>query len=292
MSRYFENFSISQYNNEYCRTLIQRTALTQDVVKRTALFFPYQAQEGDRSDTLSFLYYNDPSLDWLVFFANDIVDPYYGWHLPLNQFNDYITDKYGSLSSAQLKTHHYQVEWANDDTTLTVSAYNSLPCVYPTNTKKYWTPSLTDIGEIVGYKRKHEDTKVNTNRVMQIEIDPTLYSTSGFINGEIVSQTSGGIVTGYGEITLIESDRILVQHISGTFNTLSNVIGFDSQTQITPSSTSTLIENIPVAEQIYWRAITLYEYEEYLNEQRKVLKMVDKNYSEIAESNLKLLMKA
>lgn len=287
MSNYFDNFGIAQYNGQYCRQITHRSAISQDTIKRTSVFYPYQVTEGERVDTLSFLYYNDSSLDWLVYYANDVVDPYYGWHLNSEQFASYIESKYGSLAYAQLKVHHFQVEYANDDRILTIAAYNGLPSVYPTNTKKYWSPVLTDVGATSHYVRKPDDTIVSTNKIMQIDLP----STTGFVQGELISQESNNVVTGYAEIVIVDASSITVQHVIGTFNTTSDIIGFDSATRSTPTAITTLVDNIPTAELSYWKSVSVYDYEELLNEQRKIVRVVDSNYAELAQQNLKTLMK-
>ena len=287
MSRYFENFGIMQYNDQYCRSLTNRTAISQDAIKAASVFYPYQVREGERTDTLSFMYYDDSGLDWLVYFANDTIDPYYGWHLTAEQFNAYITSKYGSIAYAQLKVHHYQVSYANDDRTLSVSAYNALPSVTPTNVKKYWMPMMTETGVITHYVRKPDTSTLTTNRILRIDLP----STTGYEMGELVSQQTNNVVTGYAEITLIDVGYMLVQNTLGSFTTNSALIGFNSGTQVTPTTITVTAENIPTAEVGYWAAVSVYDYEDYLNEQRKTIRVIDKSYAELAQQNLKMMMK-
>ena len=51
-------------------------------------------------------YYDDPQLVWLIFLANNILDPYYDWPLPQNQFGDFLISKYGTIAAAQAKILH------------------------------------------------------------------------------------------------------------------------------------------------------------------------------------------
>ena len=287
MSRYFENFGIGQYNGEYCRMLTTRTAIAQDVVKLTSAFYPYQLVEGERPDTISNLYYKDPSLEWLVFFANDIIDPYYGWYLTNEQFNSYIVDKYGSLAVAQLKVHHFQVNWVGDDTKLTNAAYQALHSVYPANTKQYWRPLLDEYGATVCYVRKALDNTTTTNVIMSIAVQ----SVEGFGVGELISQEIGGVVTGYGEIEAITDNALIIKHVLGAFVADEPVVGFTNAATTTVASATLIKQNIPSEELIYWRSISCYDYEEYLNEQRKILKLIDSGYAEAAQDNLKTMMK-
>lgn len=76
---------------------------------RKWILYDYSVKDNDRPDMLAYKYYGDSTLDWVIFLTNNIIDPYYDW--PLNQYNleQYITQKYGSISTAQGQVHHY--EW-------------------------------------------------------------------------------------------------------------------------------------------------------------------------------------
>jgi len=286
MARYFENFNTAQYNDEICRNITHRAGITRDVMNRASVFYPYQAKEGERPDTLSHLYYEDSMMEWLIFFANGIIDPYYGWYLSGDQFNQYIVSKYGSLTEAQLKTHHYQVNWVGDDTKLTISAYEGLQCVTPVNLKRYWSPVLNEYGSVVFYQRAALDLIVTTNRIIRLAV-PT---SAGFEVGELVSQLSGDTVIGYAEITTLDAESITLKNVNGTFNAGLPIVGFNTSTQATPITVTVMVENIPTVEQTYWRAVSYYDYEELLNEQRKTVKLIDKRYAEQAQLNLQSVM--
>jgi hypothetical protein len=286
MARYFENFNTAQYNDEICRNITHRAGITRDVMNRTSVFYPYQTKEGERPDTLSHLYYEDSMMEWLVFFANGIIDPYYGWYLSGDQFNQYIISKYGSLAEAQLKTHHYQVNWVGDDTKLTISAYEGLQSVAPINLKRYWAPVLNEYGSVVFYQRAQLDLTVTTNRITQF----TVASSAGFEVGELVSQLSGDTVVGYGEIVALDTGSIVIKNVNGLFGAGVAITGFSSGTQATPITVTVLTENIPTVEQIYWRSVSIYDFEELLNEQRKTVKLIDKRYAEQAQLNLQAVM--
>lgn len=286
MAHYFSNFPLTQYDGQLCRSIISRAALTQEVIKATSVFYPYTNQHNERADTIAHHYYQDSYMDWLLYFANDVVDPYYGWYLNGDQFARYLTDKYGSLYKAQLHVHHYQVDWASDDRQLTIAAYDALPAVTPTNLKQYWQPMMNEYGATVYYTRKHLDTVAATNSIVRI----SLPSTVGYVEGEVVSQFNNGVLSGYAEITLVNDAYILVKHVVGSIGLGYPLVGFDSETSQIPTGVTTIENCIPAAEQTYWRAVTIYEYEEMLNEQRKVLRVIGKQYSEQAANNLRDIM--
>lgn len=285
MPQYFDNFPIAQYSNNYCRTITSRAAITRNVSKNTAAFYPYQIQQDERPDTLAHLYYDDSVLEWLLFFSNDIIDPYYQWYLTQEQFNSYIADKYGSLAAAQQKTKHFEVSWLNDSSRKSIDEYNILPSVYPTNLKQYWTPVVDEYDNVVAYQRKRLDTKVSTNKIIQLNV----VSTAGYTLGEIVYQTSGSAVSASAEIELIGSNYLTVKHVYGAF-AAGPLIGQDGGTSGTLSSAVLIKQNIPSGEEAYWSGISFYDYEMALNEQRKTIRVIDRAYADNARNSLKAVM--
>lgn len=276
-----------QYANSYCRNIITRSAIARNVKDSIGVFYPYQVSEGQRPDVLSHLYYKKSSLEWLVFYANDIIDPYYDWYLTEEQLRDAIADKYGSLSYAQTRTKHYEVNWIGDDTRITISAYNTLSSNTTANVKQYWQPLLNEYGTTTAYQRKPLDMYVNTNKVITLAVQ----NTSSFTANEKVYQQTGSTITAYGTLELANTTHLTLKHVYGSFTTPKVVVGSDTGAQTITTTVTTLHQNIPDAEAIYWTPVSYYDYEVQQNERRKVLRIIDSAYAEMAENNLKQLMK-
>ena len=64
--------------------------------------------EHTRPDVIAELYYDDPRLAWLVLLPNISVDPYYEWPLSQREFDRWMTNKYGSVQTAQATILHYE----------------------------------------------------------------------------------------------------------------------------------------------------------------------------------------
>ena len=75
----------------------------------TLVYYSYAVKDGERPDIIAFKYYKDQTLDWLVLLANEIHDPYFQWYMSTRDFENYVRQKYGSISVAQANVHHY--EW-------------------------------------------------------------------------------------------------------------------------------------------------------------------------------------
>jgi hypothetical protein len=290
MSNYFANFGLQQYgdNNEVSLKLTTRANIAQSVLKQTAAFYPYTIKQGERPDTLSFLYYSKPNLDWLIFFANDVIDPYYDWYLTHDQLNAYIVKKYGSIAVAQTRTRHYETLWAGNSDMITIDAYQSLAANTTVNLKKYWEPTVNEFDKAISYRRKKLTLNTTTNQVINLEVSNT---NGTFVVGEDVYQQDGSTITASASLLTANTTYITAQHVSGSFVTTRSIIGADSAANTTLVDTPVVLkQNIPTEELIYWSPISYYDHEDRLNESRKNLKLISSEYASMAENNLAALM--
>lgn len=88
--------------------LTKRFAVANFLNNARASFDEYYVQDGERPDIIAYQYYGDPTLDWLIMLTNEMHDPYFEWVLSYEQFNEYLRQKYGSVSAAQSTVHHYE----------------------------------------------------------------------------------------------------------------------------------------------------------------------------------------
>lgn len=290
MSNYFEAFGLQQYGeaNEISRKLTTRANIAQSVLKQSTAFYPYTLREGERPDTLSFLYYNKPELEWLVFFANDIIDPYYDWYLTHDQLNAFVVSKYGSIAVAQTRTRHYETLWIGDDSTLSISGYTALAANTTVNLKKYWEPNIDEFDKALSYKRKKLSLTTTTNQVISLNVANT---NGSFTIGEDIYQQDNGIITASASLLTANTSYITAQHVNGAFTTTRSIIGADSLANTTLTDNTVILkQNIPSEELIYWSPVSYYDYENQQNESRKNLKLIHSDYAAIAEDNLASLM--
>ena len=115
MSKYFDLIPTIKYNIngttsiEYTTftNIFIRQKLTQMAREKAFIYYPYVIEDGERPDTLAHEYYGDVKYTWVIFFANDIVDPFFEWPLSVKQMNDFLTKKYDSVATAMETTHSY-----------------------------------------------------------------------------------------------------------------------------------------------------------------------------------------
>lgn len=128
MSNYFSFFPKTPYD-------ISKGGSSKDVVNimlrfitklqlqdRTAVFYNYTIQDGDRPDIIAAKYYGDAKYDWIVMLTNNIFNVDYDWPLSSIDFESFIRSKYGSFAASQQQVHHYE-KIIREDTTNTLGEY-------------------------------------------------------------------------------------------------------------------------------------------------------------------------
>jgi hypothetical protein len=88
--------------------ILRRFKFRSSVQDITGIFYNYDIQSGDRPDTISEKYYDSPSHAWIILYFNNITDPFFGWPLFGNTFEEYVKGKYGSIATAQSTVHEYR----------------------------------------------------------------------------------------------------------------------------------------------------------------------------------------
>lgn len=104
---YFNNFRKIYYDGKLSRNIVMKAQFFRDVLESYSAFYPYTIKDGERPDIIAHNYYGSYEYDWLVFFSNEIVDPYFEWPMTYNQFTAFLKKKYGSIETSQTTVVHY-----------------------------------------------------------------------------------------------------------------------------------------------------------------------------------------
>ena len=115
MANYFRNLPKVRYDiygaepNKYrnVTNIMKRISFKPAVIEDISDYYPYRVQDGERPDILSFQKYGTVAYTYLIMLINDIQDPLFDWPLSSQQFEKYITNKYGSVSTAMGTTKYY-----------------------------------------------------------------------------------------------------------------------------------------------------------------------------------------
>ena len=104
--------------------LLARVSVIPQALQDTSLYYDYNIKESDSPESIAYKYYGNAENFWIVLFSNQMLDPQWDWPLNNNDFDAYITEKYGSLSNATSAVHNYE-----KIVTTTVSGSNIEPKV-------------------------------------------------------------------------------------------------------------------------------------------------------------------
>jgi hypothetical protein len=107
MSRYFINFPKVKYelaNSSFSTTKVVSNITLKTALQKTlpqndpSLYQRYLVKENERAEDIAEFYYGNVNLVWLVYFSNQIIDPYTQWPKSSSDFNKYFVKKYASKS--------------------------------------------------------------------------------------------------------------------------------------------------------------------------------------------------
>lgn len=318
--QYFNKFPLISYANNNVRNILARTKILEAIRKDELALLPYTVEEGERADTIANFYYNSPEYSWAIYLVNNIVDPATEWPKSQYDLENFIEKKYGSLEKARDTIVFYRVNWAGDNSIITPAQFAALP----TENKKYWVPSYGYNRGILNYSRKQIEWTIDTNRIDLLTVTSNTeanvfnyevgervyqYSNTDFLSvkGTIVA-VSNVIVNTAANTTA----SIYVKQVEFGNTNLSNFISSNGNELVgraTNSSsvvlTSQRVDNnsviltkldsansfLSASELIYWEPVNAEDYERELNEQRKEIKVLDRNFIRLLEENLQNLLR-
>jgi len=122
MSKYFRYYPQTQYafaNGSFTieksvKNISLKTSLINNLSQNDPYtFLRYTIRENEKAEDIAEFYYDDPAMSWLVYFANDIVDPYTQWPKTYENFTEYFRKKYASQA---LPTGTDAIVWGQDTT--------------------------------------------------------------------------------------------------------------------------------------------------------------------------------
>lgn len=273
LTRYFEKFPLINYNGYAVVDIITNAKLVERFVNNPYVYYPYELNNEQRADVIADKYYDDPYFSWLIYYGNKVVDPYYDWHLPSDDFNNFVASKYGSVEYAQKKVAFYRTNWYNDDRQISPSLFNN---TINGSEQKYWERKYNeDIGVLLYYFRKPMDVMMNTNKIITLETT----NVGTLVAGDLVDVRRNSVDVGTAEVLTSNTSSVTIKNIYLTAGDIvaGDVVRHDSNTDITSTVFSTLstVINIPDGEMAYWEPVTYYDMEEEKNSEKRSIKLVD-----------------
>jgi hypothetical protein len=113
MSNYFKYFPKTIHTNRTAVDITRRNVVIEDVFGNPYVFLPYTVKNDDRPEDIANLYYGDPNKVWLVYYSNNIIDPYSQWPLSTADFDNMIIKKYEEKSGSE---GYGVIAWTQNET--------------------------------------------------------------------------------------------------------------------------------------------------------------------------------
>lgn len=264
--KYFENLPLISYDGFPARNITSVAAISEATKKQRAVFYDYTLEDFMRPDTLSNLYYDSPDYTYLIYLANDVVDPYYDFNISDSSFEKFIENKYGSAEAARSRIIFWRSNWRSDTREISSAVYELLSA----KKKSYYSPVLDVNLRVHSYKRKQKDLQCSSNKITLLNLSsPVIVEVGQVISGAEVIATSG--------------DTITVKNLT---------------TPITSVEGSTVVSSVDLAVSItaeemeFWEPVDFYTYEYEKNEQKRNLRLIDNEYKTSIERELKRVLKS
>lgn len=279
MGRFLDKFPQVPYdinggsysNYERVTDITFRYSIVKDTLDNTAAYYEYVIKEDETPEILADRVYNDPQAYWIILYANNIYDPQYDWPMNSNTFEKYIIKKYGSITNAKSQIHHYekltarQVENSEiinlDRKIVDYNAATFLTCMIDNTTANI---SSSFVGQNVKQVNATTNNNLFIGELTNIDLP----------NNKLTLTTSSGKLTNYVNLVDTITEDILCRIVTNNQENLEFFINLP----IEPQLTTYTINNKRVSEAISRTAVTNYEYEQQLNESKRNIKVIKKEY--------------
>lgn len=304
MPQYFFKFPKLINRNILSTDLVSRIKIRDKYLDNEDLYYAYEMQDSDTAEILASKYYGSSELHWIILITNNIFDKDFDFPMPYGVFKRYIEDKYKNNFGVQsLKT-------INSGTNYTDGYYTKVPLSIknPEELTKQGKNILANImisdGEIigdveiyrggVGYDANTIFTVSNsylgegtgielsiTNFMSAVEYSQTTIQETFGYQKEIRILDTGSVdyeISTSGNITVVSSPTSV---LSRTIYNISEEEYFQLYEGTDPHPAE-LVRIYGGREVLYdsirVEPITIYQYEEILNQRKRNIRILKKEY--------------
>lgn len=259
MANYFKYFPTIVYDEQRVTDITRRVKINDTLLNDPYLFLPYTINNDDRPEDVAYYYYGDVNKVWLVYLANNIVDPYTQWVLKNDDFEKTIRMKYAIRAIAEFVTN---------------SVITSTNHGFKTTDPVVFTGSISGI--------------TSGTRYYVIRIDNDTFKLASSIAN---SRNGTGITLGaVGNVDQV-FDRYLDEFLTST-NIDTNIIHCQNDSDIETLITYDTYLLDPNIIQSEWTIVRAYDYEVEQNENRRSIWLVNKDYASQVEADLVKVLNA
>lgn len=127
--------------------IFARVNVIPEILTNSLVYYEYQVKDSDTAPIIAFKYYGDTLRHWMVYFANQVVDPYFDLPLSEDDLTNQIIYNFGSEANAQATliniTQYVNVTTVFQGTSNTISYVSTLQDPYAYNFRTRQLEAIT-----------------------------------------------------------------------------------------------------------------------------------------------------
>lgn len=259
MSNYFKLFPTTTYDNRLVTDITRRPRIVEQLATDPYAILPYVVKEGERPEDVAYYYYGDQNKVWMVYLANNIVDPYIQW--PLDDQNLYYT----LLKKYQISG----LTFTNDNVNIT-----SDTITLTSHTLKTTDPIVFAAGP------SSPSPLVSGTTYYAIFIDENTIklasSASNAISGTAINITTVGSGSFTRDMTVFFNNTQITSNIAYAVN--------NADPSLTITYDTYQYGGVNISE---WTIVRVYEDEVQQNENKRHIFLINRNYATQLQRDLK-----
>jgi hypothetical protein len=292
------NSKISDYTT--VKNFFRRGQIASGIFSNLAYFENYSIEGDERPDQVAQKFYDDPTLDWVVFLSNNIINVQDEWPLPSYVFDKVMLQKYGSYDNLYSGIHHYQTEEIKNSLGITMLKERiRLSPTWKTNgnfievinakintlTSDGVIGTITLVNGIVGLE---EGTQITLANISEREYN------GQFIISNILEETDN-LVTSFefllNEIPNDPEPTLAIPRVEEVHFTLSENSTFSANSYYYEFYDQGLGYTVHTPKSSFVRAITNYEYEMDKEDKKRDIYLIKPAYLGIMFEDIENIMR-
>lgn len=275
---FFDKFPKLDYDinqNLYSRyekvtNIFFRIGFVREILANISSYHVFELVDGDTPENVADKIYGDANAGWMILYANRMMDPQWDWPLDNQQFKRYIIDKYGSVENAKTGIHHYDMVIRRTNSETDVTTETRFQVDYRAYSSKQYRVTVWPEGS--NYQIGEEVfTGVSTNDYNFYGDVSAWWSSNSVVQ---VANTEGRIELG----------DVLVGNTTGLLGTVTEILDYSTPHDYylnLPEVQSVETFNVDgktITQVTEREAISNFDYEDNLNESKRIIKVVKKEY--------------
>lgn len=298
MPQYFFKYPKRLVNGILLTDIIARVKIADKYIDEDSLYYQYEFKDSDTAESIAHKYYKNPELHWIVLLTNQIFDVNFDFPMSYDVFKSYLLDKYkntGAVSSLKIESQGSgYVDGYYDNIPIKVQNSEEFDIV--------GSGALVDFtvgsGKVTNISVFRGGSDYNANTIFTVDNSYLGGTGSGlelsilsFMDGIEYASTTIDPEFGYQKTVKVTDTRtgeiISKQYYSVGEDAYYNLYeGTDPFKKIVQLKDGTEIKY----ETIRSPLTTIYDYEEYINEKKRNIKILKQEYFPMAVEEFVKLM--